>query len=142
MATSELVHHAGKIDSADATRVNDLASGLFDGAIEHPFNGFAQMTGLPEMHLVDDSHQPGKAKQLGECAGAVLPFLLVRGLLRNAGSEIGIQSATGIMGTAIEAGATGAVMGLALTPVDNDKNFWESRFKSAGVNAATFSLLA
>jgi hypothetical protein len=92
------------------------------------------------MQVVDNSSKAGVVKQFGISAGTVIPFLLTRAAVRTMGGTIGLR-ATGIIGGATEAGVSGAVMGVALTPVDQHHHFWENKAKAAGVNAATFFTL-
>ncbi len=110
--------------------VAEFSAAAFDSAIQRPINGLTQLGGklvgheLPQLHLVDvpkaESSSQVFAQQAGAAVGMLVPFLGTRALVTGAaGSRLG----TGYGSMAVEGGATGFLMGSALTPVDRGQPF-------------------
>lgn len=78
------------------------------------------------------------AQQAGGVIGMMVPFLLARKTVGLTASKLNIEFTGSMLSTAGEQAATGAFMGLALTP-SNDG--FSGRLKNAAIDAGTFGVM-
>ncbi|HEY9713118.1 MAG TPA: hypothetical protein V6C72_06590, partial [Chroococcales cyanobacterium] len=146
---------SGPENSSIASDLKEFGESLFVSAVQNPVNGLSQLasavtepiTGekLPELNLVHPDKpttEGGRlSQQVGTALGLILPFMLARSAVGVTTEKFGLQASSSIGAAAAEQGATGALMGLALTPSDPNQNFWMSRLKSGAIDAGTFAAM-
>ncbi len=134
--------------SNNSSAFEDFGNSLVNSAIQNPVNSLSQIGSaisgvkLPEIHYFDPAEPTNGTQKFAEQAGGVIgmmvPFLIASKTVGWSGSKLGLEASGSTLSVAAKQGATGAVMGFALTP-SNDGLY--GRFKNAAVDAGTFAVL-
>ncbi len=129
-----------------ASEVADFGEGLFHGAIENPINGAVQLTNhladthIPELHLVNKTKVSQTiAGKIGTAAGTTLDIIEATVATGGVADALG---AAGVVGSALQFGAVGAIYSSVFQPSDpNSHHFIKDRLENGAVSGLTFAAM-
>lgn len=124
---------------APRTLVDELRNiprGFFASTVQRTWNGVAQVTGLPDMTLVDETTLRGAGAAIGNIAGTALDMYVIG---RVGMSQLGTLGGAGIAGNALRMGTLGAIYeGLLQPSAPGTTSLLSDRLSSAAVGAFTW----
>lgn len=117
----------------------DFGKSLFVGAVESPWNGLAQLTHLPEMHVTGEYNSNSVLAGAGSLIGSVADFMAVSKGIDKAADFMGKGGAfESANASAAKMAGIGALYGGVFTP----NNSGLDRLKAAGVDGITFGAMS